>query len=369
MTLLKNALKISTLAAALLHVGAGASACQKDVRDLHAGTQEFGRYAYMDSIHRVSGIDVDVFREIARRLGCYAQVEKIGRDEVGNITEMNPSGTLASAQGPRRIARTPKGYVDERDLDPKEKAKEDNDNLRVFARKIQAINDAKRAEMQAIKVGPGAEAAQALLKMVESGEVDVVGHQLMSDAASKVAWMVPYMNVKNVAIINKRVNINTSKPDDFIDHKTAKLGLDPELTQGHGLSYLVWRLNMKDRVVTVSDNSKLFGALRAGSVDAVISTSLVFSEYLVPRDLNQFDIVDWYPSNPMTPMHLMLSKKIFSEAASMRVRQIVNEMILDNSMHAIVLKHLGRRFTPTVSFPSAQEQSKVEIKRPYSEIF
>ena len=179
-----------------------------------------------------------------------------------------------------------------------------------------------------------------LLRRIEAGTADVAAHKIRTPEREKIAWMVPYLQQRNFAIVRKHAT--TGGKVAFLANKQLNVAVGRSFSHGPGYDNIISQLRDQGRVIEVADINSLYNMLIIRRVQAIFSPPAVYRAMLSKHQIeNEFIPEDWVPDDPITILNLMLSKTRFSTEQVHQIEELIKAMQHDGTLQKILKKHLG----------------------------
>lgn len=187
-----------------------------------------------------------------------------------------------------------------------------------------------------------------LIKRLEEGSVDVAGHKFYSAERERVAWMLPYVQDRNVALVSSAINVRDA--ESFIAKPGLRLGVGRSFAYGSSrFGQLIKRLDAAGRVEFAADSQQMYRLLLAGRVQAIITTPPAYHLELPPGMVgSRYLVQDWVPDQEQAALYLMLSRQRFNETEKRRLEAVLAAMRKDGTMLRILEKYMGERDAPAL---------------------
>jgi len=176
---------------------------------------------------------------------------------------------------------------------------------------------------------------------LESGALDMSVSGIQTPQRDRFAWFVPYMIIKNHAILGPRAARSVHSPEEFLAQPKLVFGVVRSFRHGEAQDRFLEELRSRGRIEESPDAETLFQKLKSGRIDGLFSQSPVYSRYLKELDMQAVATVqDWTPGEAGVPHGLILAKSRFSQGDAARWRSLVGAMRTDGTLLAIFRRHL-----------------------------
>ncbi|MGQ5525675.1 hypothetical protein ACUHMQ_20840 [Chitinimonas sp. PSY-7] len=178
------------------------------------------------------------------------------------------------------------------------------------------------------------------MRRIEMGTADIAGHKIRTPEREKIAWMVPYLQQRNFAIVRK--NTTAGGKAAFLSNNQLRIAVGRSFSHGPGYDSVISSLREQGRVIEVADINSLYNMLIIRRVQAIFSPVPVYRGMLSTQQLeNEFVPEDWVPDDPEVPLNLMLSKVRFTAEQAQQVKGMVEALQHDGTLKKTLEKHLG----------------------------
>jgi polar amino acid transport system substrate-binding protein len=166
---------------------------------------------------------------------------------------------------------------------------------------------------------------------MKAGTLDVATAVIATPERESYAYILPYMQTRNVLLINKKVADRAHSMDELAQ---SELRLGAVRSFRHEPSYdaLLDTRRLRKLILEAVDVQENLRFLQRGMVDAVISQPIVYRAYLSdPQLRNDFVIRDWAPPQEVSVGGLMLARTTFTEAQAIRWDKLLESLQKDGS--------------------------------------
>jgi polar amino acid transport system substrate-binding protein len=189
-------------------------------------------------------------------------------------------------------------------------------------------------------------------RALAAGQIDLALSAIATPERATFAVFVPYIVTRNLVIVRRELAGRLHRPDDLADDPALRLGVVAGFRHGTLYDPVVERVRSAGRLHEYPDTDGLFGALRAGAIDALFSNPAVF-----PRKLRQvgmefrIEVVD-FPS-PDAPIEGAVAIGTARTSAAERdaLAAAVRQTIADGTLRAILTDHLGQLYAKWITIP------------------
>jgi polar amino acid transport system substrate-binding protein len=166
---------------------------------------------------------------------------------------------------------------------------------------------------------------------MKAGTLDVATAVIATPERESYAYILPYLQTRNVVLINKKV---ADRAHGIEDLAQSGLRLGAVRSFRHEPSYdaLLDTLRSHQRVLEAADVQENLRFLQRGMVDAVLSQPIVYRAYLSESQLrNDVMVRDWAPPQEASVGGLMLARSTFTEAQARRWDKLIEAVQKDGS--------------------------------------
>lgn len=179
-------------------------------------------------------------------------------------------------------------------------------------------------------------------KDLESGDLDLATSGIETAERNRFAWFVPYLSIKNMALIAQKVAGRVNSFDQFFEDKGLRWGVVTSFRHGEEQDQWVGRLRAAGRVDESPTVEVLFRKLREGRVDGFFSQAPVYKAYLADLNMEALAAIqDWTPQEKGVEHGLVLAKSRFTVAEVQKWRAALEQMRNDGTLRSVYLKYLS----------------------------
>jgi polar amino acid transport system substrate-binding protein len=185
-------------------------------------------------------------------------------------------------------------------------------------------------------------------KSLENGKLDFATSGIQTPERDQFAYFAYYSQFKNFVISRKDANV--SSWNDFLSHKTLKLGVIRGFKHGDS-DKMVDLLQTENRVLDFAEEKTLYEELYNNHVQAVLGPIVNYSFYLKKDKslVHKVKIEDWLPAQKLTKTGFIMSKKIFSKTEANKWAALIYEMNNDGTTMKIFRKYLSEKDAKSIS--------------------
>nr|WP_176426025.1 transporter substrate-binding domain-containing protein [Chromobacterium sp. ASV5] len=183
-----------------------------------------------------------------------------------------------------------------------------------------------------------------VLKLLESGGVDIGTSTIPSPERKAYAWIYPYNYSKNMVLLYSTVKART----------LADLPKDPALRWGVIRGYrhspeqdtFLARLARDNRTVVADDEDDLYRMLRSGVITAAFAHPLSYDRWMnTPAFQRHVIQLDLFPDSEAVAGGFVLSKKRFSEQSAELWHAELLKMYQDGTLRSLFRRYLSEDAT------------------------
>jgi polar amino acid transport system substrate-binding protein len=183
---------------------------------------------------------------------------------------------------------------------------------------------------------------RAIWQGMQSGAIDMTFSAAAPPERLTFAWAEPYLWVRYMVILRKDAGARIRSTADFVATPNLRLGLGRGHVVGYPYEDFVSQLRNIGRVEDVDDIDRMYAMFKAGRFQAVIASPLVYSSYLKdPALASAVRIEDWSPSRQKSPVHMLISKKGFSQDEARRWAEVMKGISTDGTMMRLLTRYLA----------------------------
>lgn len=184
-----------------------------------------------------------------------------------------------------------------------------------------------------VKVIPRAQIWTAL----QRGELDMATSAVATVERRRLAFFVPYLNLRERLIVPLDMSLDLSSLDDFVAQPGKRLGVIAGYHHGAYLDAMLRIMASQGRVREYADERSNFVALLNGEVDGLIGHSLgLYGLLRDPRMRYRFRVIE-LNHEPGVARGLVLARGHFSPAQSAEWLRLLEDMRLDGKLARIYL--------------------------------
>ena len=178
---------------------------------------------------------------------------------------------------------------------------------------------------------------------LKAGTLDLAFSGLESPERDEFAWFVPYLAVKNFAVLRKEdKTLGINSASDFLARPRLRFGAVRSFIHGQMQDRWLDELREKNRVVDYAESDLLFRNLKGGRIDATFADPLVFRRAMSDFDMqDELAIEDWTPEERGTPVNVIFAKSRFGPAELAQWQGILHDMINDGTMRKIFERYMS----------------------------
>lgn len=176
---------------------------------------------------------------------------------------------------------------------------------------------------------------------LESGDLDMGLSGIQTEQRDRFAWFVPYLAMKNYAILHGSISPPVRSGDDFVARGELQFGVVRGFK--HGAAQERWLQALRDagRVQESADVETIFKKLQQHRVDAMFSQPPVYLKKLADFGMEQaVVIVDWTPREQGVAHGLVLAKTRFSDRDAAQWRGLIDTLRQDGTLARIYARYL-----------------------------
>lgn len=176
---------------------------------------------------------------------------------------------------------------------------------------------------------------------LSKGSLDMTTAGTHNNERELYSWFLPYMQLKNVAILPSDLPSEQQSSLGFLADKNLYFGVVRGFIHGKEHDRIVEQLAKDERIIFFPDASTLFEALRRGRVHGLFSQAPVYRYYLDEElKKGRFKVIDWVPEVKGTVHHLVLQRKTFSAEQAGAWLQLLAQLKSEGVLTAIFFKYL-----------------------------
>ncbi|WP_186644721.1 substrate-binding periplasmic protein [Fluviispira vulneris] len=179
------------------------------------------------------------------------------------------------------------------------------------------------------------------------GDLDIMLGGIKNPEREKVAYIFPYVKLKNMALIRK--DANATSMEDFIANKNLRFGIVRSFK--HGSQTLdddfLKKLQAANRVEEFVDQEILFLYLKNNKIQGIFSSNIIYKkQFKEDKNLNDIlKVVDWIPKEEPFHRGLMFSKLTFNQEEADKWQKLIKSVVQDKTIYKIFIKYLSKEDT------------------------
>jgi polar amino acid transport system substrate-binding protein len=178
---------------------------------------------------------------------------------------------------------------------------------------------------------------------LESGDLMMATSGIPTPEREKFAWFVPYIIMKNKAILRLAVTGQVKNADDFYRDSQLRFAAVNSFKHGEEQDCFLEKMKTVKRINIVPDVRTLFLQLKDGRSDGLFAHSPVYSHYLKELKMeNMVQVEDWTPDEKGVIGALIFSKKHFTGEQINNWKKMVLAMKKEGALEKILENYMSR---------------------------
>ncbi len=180
-----------------------------------------------------------------------------------------------------------------------------------------------------------------------AGEIDMATSSISTHERAKIARFVTYFAFKNMMVVPTKEVGTTFSLAALAAKPNWRLGLVRGFHYGNYYDYNLKMLLGDDRIVEFETHEQLFGALRKGSVEAILAPSVHYFFYLSAEEQKRFTLINASPAPP-APNGLAFARTQFNAAQVDNWLRLIESMRLDKTLHRLLERRMSKTAMATM---------------------
>jgi polar amino acid transport system substrate-binding protein len=174
-----------------------------------------------------------------------------------------------------------------------------------------------------------------------NGSLDMSVSGIQNAERDQFAWFVPYLTMKNYAVVHGNVGKTVHAADDFLVSRSLKFGVVRSFKHGVQQDQWLETLRAQGRVEESPDAVTIFRKLKDHRVDAVFSQPAVYRKLIQELGMgNTVQVQDWTPKEKGVPHALILAKQRFSQEDSVQWGAVIRSLRDTGTLKALYGRYL-----------------------------
>jgi polar amino acid transport system substrate-binding protein len=183
---------------------------------------------------------------------------------------------------------------------------------------------------------------------LEAGTVDMTNSGIRTEARREFAYFIPYLGWKNAVVTTPGIAAIAKSFDAIVTHADWRIGVVRGYVNGPYYDFRLRIAAAEGRVISYPDQEAVYGALKRGEVQAIVSSALNYDFFMAsPADRGTF-VLEAFDSAPVLQYNMIFSVKRFTVAQIDAWCRLFEQMRLDGTLARIYRKWLSAEDTEDI---------------------
>lgn len=190
---------------------------------------------------------------------------------------------------------------------------------------------------------------------LQNQQLDVTVSGIKTAERLKAAWFIPYMSIKNLAVLSTTLPAEQRTAEGFLDNSDLLFGAVRGFQHGDFHDQWLSKLKAQQRLLYYPDAPTLFYALQQGRIQGLFSQPPIYQHYLAVYQLQpEAAIIDWAPKEDGVPHHLVLSRQRFSEQQAHSLVALLHRLMQQDALKAIFEHYVSAEDAESMLMPQEE---------------